>query len=137
MLMFHSPPVKVLRQGTFMPRIETLLESGYSAAFGVSVTNDDALRAVLGLPRLACIQLPDALLAGAGEDVLDTIATRELGVVTMRVLDDGDLLAQAGERQRDSTATGRAPSHRGRPPRRALRPVGMSRRRTSSRTSRR
>jgi hypothetical protein len=62
-------------------------------------------RAALGLPRLACIQLPHALLTGAGDDVLDTITARELGVVTMRVLGDADLLAQASERQRDSTAT--------------------------------
>jgi aryl-alcohol dehydrogenase-like predicted oxidoreductase len=123
MLILYSPPAKVLRQGTFMPGTETLLEPGHIAAFGVSVTSDDPLRAALGLPRLACIQLPDALLTSAGDDVLDTITTRELGVVTMRML-GGRGSARSGKR----AATGfhrhrcRAPSHRGRPPRHALRP---------------
>ena len=105
LLLLHSPSATDLEAAAAWPALEALRERGAVRHFGVSCDDAAAARVAVGLPGVACLELPWS----PGEtDVLDAVAaearTRGIAIVANRVLGDGDG-ETAAERLRSALAT--------------------------------
>ena len=114
LLLLHEPAENDLREGQFLPALESLLAQGEVKAWGASVRSLPAARAALELPGLSLLQVPVSALDTSTVDAVRDDACRVgVALVGIAALGDGHLLARA-ERVRPSWSHSRLVAELGR-----------------------